>query len=155
MSIASKKWSLELIWWVVTAVVAALIMLPIVQANIDFPWMIYNVIYIAGAITLLRYNFSLHHHPLSDSKPFKIILILIAPILFFPILEGLHDFLEFNDQEGLQSLVGHLSVKKQSWMMKYMRIEYVLAGTTCFLGVFAMIIKMIRSLWRQVKFAET
>ena len=154
MSVASKKWSLELIWWLVTVVVVALIMLPIIQANIDFPWMIYNVVYLVGAITLLRYNFSLHHHPLSDSKLFKISLILVAPILFFPLLEGLHDFLEFNDQEGLQTLVGHLSVKKQSWMMKYMRIEYVLAGTTCFLGVFAMIVKMIRSLWRQVKYAD-
>ncbi len=154
MSIASKKWSLEFIWWGVTAVVAALIMLPILQANIDFPWMIYNVVYIAGAITLLRYNFSLHHHPLSDSKAFKIILILTAPILFFPILEGLHDFLEFNDQEGLQTLVEHLDVQKQTWTMKYMRIEYVLTGTICFLGVFAMIVKNIRSLWRQVKYAE-
>ncbi len=154
MSIVSKKWSLEFIWWMVTFVITALVVLPIIQADIDFPWFSYNIIYLIGAVTLLRYIFSLHHHPLSESKPFKIIMILIVPLLFFPILEGLHSFLEYNDQEGLQTLVTHLSIEKQQWMMKYMRIEYVLAGTTCFVGVFAMIVKMIRSLWRQVKYAN-
>jgi len=152
MTEGTKKWTIELVWWLATLVVASLILLPIVAAGIDFPWLIYNAVYIIGAITLVRYIFSLHHHPLARSKPFKIIMIFLVPLLFFPTLEGIHDFLEYCDQEGLQKLMPHLSPSTQTKYMSYIRTEYVLAAVTCFIGVFAMIIKMIRSLWRQSKF---
>ena len=154
MSIQSKKWAVEVIWWVVTFVITALIMLPIIQANIEFPWLNYNVIYLIAGITLVIYIFTLRHHPLAWSKPFKTAMILIVPILFFPILEGLHSFLEYCDQEGLQNILTHLPADRQNWFMKYIRIEYVIAGVTCFMGAFAMIIKMIRSLWRQTKYNQ-
>ncbi len=154
MSIQSKKWSIELIWWLATIVLSGLIMLPIIQAKIEFPWMTFNIVYLIAGITLVRYIFTLQHHPLAWSKPFKILMILIVPILFFPILEGLHSFLEYCDQEGLQNILTHLPVDQQNWFMKYIRIEYVIAGVTCFAGAFALIIKMIRSLWRQTKYNQ-
>jgi len=152
MSITSKKWTIELVWWLATAVIAALIILPILQAGIEYPWLIYNIIYIIGALTVVRWMFTLHHHPLARSKPFKIIVILVMPILFFPTLEGIHDFLEYCDQEGLQQIMPHLAPESQTKYMAYIRIEYVFFAVTCFLGVFALIIKMIRSLWRQSKY---
>lgn len=152
MSVTSKKWTIELVWWIATFVISALILLPIYLANIQFEWFIYNMVYIVGAITLVRYVFTLHYHPFSHSKVFKILMILVVPLLFFPILEGLHSFLEFSDQIGIFTILEHLSFDRQKWYARYIKIEYVLAGVTCFLGVFAMIIKMIRSLWRQVKF---
>ena len=152
MATSAKKWMIELVWWMTTAVIAALIVLPILQADIEFPWLIYNVIYIIGAITLVRWIFSLHHHPLATSKVFKTVMIFLVPLIFFPTLEGIHDFLEFCDQEGLQKLMPHLQPESQTKYMRYIKAEYVLAAVTCFIGVFAMIIKMIRSLWRQSKF---
>jgi len=154
MAELSKKWTLELIWWAIAAVIAIIILLPIYLSKIEFPWLLYNAIYIIVAIILIRYILTLEHHPLARSKAFKIIMILIVPLLFFPILEGLHSFLEYSDQEGLQSIMGHLPYKRQQWFLKYIRLEYVLSGTACFIGVFAMIIKMIRSLWRQVKYNQ-
>lgn len=149
MGVVSQKWRIEVIWLLITALTAALILLPILSAGIEFPWLTFNIIYIIGAITLVRYIFTLHHHPWAYSKVFKVGLIFIVPIIFFPTLEGIHDFLEYSDQEGLQQIMTHLSPSRQRWFMSYIRMEYVFFGIACFLGVFAMIIKMIRSLWRQ------
>jgi len=152
MTEGSKKCLIELVWWLATLVIAALILLPIVEADIEFPWLIYNAVYIIAGMTLVRYIFSLHHHPLARSRVFKTTMIFLVPLLFFPILEGIHDFLEYCDQEGLQNLMPHLSPSSQTKYMSYIKTEYVLAAVTCFIGVFAMIVKMIRSLWRQSKF---
>jgi len=152
MSESSKKWTIEIAWWLAAFVIAALILLPITQADIEYPWLVYNAVYIIGAITLVRYIFTLHHHPLAHSRVFKTIMIFLVPLLFFPTLEGVHDFLEYCDQEGLQKLMPHLKPETQTWYMSYIKTEYVLAAVTCFIGVFALIIKMIRSLWRQAKF---
>jgi len=154
MTELGKKWTLEFVWWITAAVIALILLLPILLANIEFPWFRYNAIYIIAAIMLIRYIVSLEHHPLARSKAFKIIMILIVPLLFFPILEGLHSFLEYNDQQGLQTFMDHMKPADQRRLMTYIRIEYVLAGVTCFIGVFAMILKMIRSLWRQIKYNQ-
>lgn len=154
MSVTSKKWLIEVVWWIVTAIISLIIVLPIILAQIQFEWLWFNVIYIFASITLTRYIFTLHYHPFSHSKVFKILVILVIPLLFFPILEGLHSFLEFCDQVGIRTILQHLSMERQSWLSKYIRIEYVFAGITCFIGIFAIIIKMIRSLWRQVKYNQ-
>ncbi len=152
MSIRSKKWIIELIGWGLSLILSFLILLPIYQAEIEFEWIKYNFFFLLASLTFVRYIFSFQYHPLGDSKIFKILLIFSAPLLFFPILEGLHSFLEFNDRIGLQSILGHMSIERQQWFIQYIRTEFILAGVTCFLGIFAVIIKMIRSLWRQYKF---
>ena len=129
-------------------------MLPIIESGIIFPWFWYNAIFIFAAITLIRYIFQFNNHPLARSKIFKILLIFAIPILFFPIIEGLHSFVEFLDREGLPSLMSHLTYKKQGFYSSYIRVEYLIAGVTCFVGAFALIVKMIRSLWRQVKYGQ-
>ncbi len=145
---------LELIWWLLAIGGSCLVILPIYLAQIPFDWLVYNLLFVLGGITLVRYVFTFQHHPLAASRIFKVLLIFLAPVLFFPILEGLHSFLEFNDREGLQSIMGHLSLQRQNWFIQYIRFEYIIAGVTCLIGIFALIIKMIRSLWRQYRFNE-
>lgn len=149
-----RKWLLEAIWWFATVLFAILIVLPIWMTGVQFEFYIYNFIYALSALTLLRYLTSFEHHPWSNSKLFKIILIFLVPILFFPVLEGLHSFIEYNDREGLQSAMMHLSTTKQNWMIKYIRVEYLTLGIATMVGILAMIIKMVRSLWRQVKYQQ-
>ena len=146
-----NKWALELLWLLFSVLIALFVLFPIHRANIQFPWLTFNITYIIGMFLLLKHLFLFRHHPLRDSKLFKVFLIMLAPFCFFPILEGIHSFLEFNDREGLQSIMGHLSVQDQNRLMKYIRVEYLVSAVTCLLGIFALIIKMIRSLWRQYR----
>ena len=154
MNVTGRRWLLEVLYLLGTGIVALLVMLPIIESGIDFPWLIYNSVFLVGALTLVRYIFYFDRHPLARSKVFKILMICSIPILFFPIIEGLHSFIEFNDREGIASLLGHLNYSKQDSYSRYIRVEYLLAGVTCFIGSFALIIKMIRSLWRQVKYGQ-
>jgi hypothetical protein len=148
----NKKWVAELMWLAMGGIIALLAILPIYNAGISFEWLAFNLVFVFAAFTLVRIIFSFEHHPLGGSKLFKAILICLVPIFIFPIIEGIHSFTEFHDREGLQSLMSHLSPDRQTFYTSYIKTEYLLAGMTCFLGVFALIIKMIRSLWRQVKY---
>lgn len=155
MTIQGRKWTIEFLSLIAAAVIAALAILPIIVSNITFDWKWFNLLYVFGAITIVRYLFTFNrYHPLAKSKLLKILIICSIPFLFFPMLEGLHSFLEYNDHVGLQSIMSHLSVDAQNSLSNYIRIEYVFTGVTCFLGALALIIKMIRSLWRQYKFSE-
>ena len=148
----SKKWLAELMWLLIAGIIALLAALPIYNSGIKFEWIIFNLVFVFMAFTLVRVIFSFDHHPLGKSKLFKTILICLVPIFIFPIIEGIHSFTEFHDREGLQSLMSHLTPDQQTLYTSYIKTEYLLAGMTCLLGVFALIIKMIRSLWRQVKY---
>ena len=152
MNAIFQKWVLEITLIFSAIIFTFLILFPIRQAEIDFPWLWYNFAFLIGALLLLKHLFLFRHHPLANSRLFKLCMILIAPFCFFPIIEGIHSFLEFNDREGLQSILEHLSVDRQNFFIKYIRLEYLLSSVICLLGLFALIVKMIRSLWRQYRF---
>lgn len=149
----SKKWLLEFLFILATAVVCILVILPIHLSGVAFEeFMYYNILFVAIGLSWLRLIIRLDLHPLAHSRIFKLILIIAAPMLFFPTLEGLHSFIEFNDREGIQSLLEHLEISNQNQLINYIRIEYLLFGLMSFLGSFLIILKMIRSLWRQYKY---
>lgn len=147
-----RKWIIEGISWLFTILVSAAFILPIINNNIPFPFLEYNLFYAILGLTLFRYIVFWHLHPLADSKPFKVILICIVPLSIFVLIEGVHSFVEYNDQVGLQEILGHLTADKFNFFMPYIRIEYLIFGMMSFLGSLLLIVKMIRSIWRQIKY---
>jgi hypothetical protein len=145
-----SRWVLEFLSWVITVVMALLIVLPIVNNGIVFPFIDYNIFYIITGLTIFRYIFFWSWLPFSESKAAKVVLVFLVPLVFFPLLEGIHTFVEYNDQEGIQSILNHLSLSKFNFFVSYIRLEYLLFGIMSFLGSFLLAIKMIRSLWRQI-----
>lgn len=150
MSLPKSKWLIEIVCWIITALLGILIVLPILNNGIDFPFIDYNIFYIVVGLTIFRYLFFWDWIPFSGSKAAKIIIIFIVPLMFFPLLEGIHTFVEYNDQEGIQSILNHLSLSKFNFFISYIRLEYLTFGIMSFLGSFMMALKMIRSLWRQI-----
>ena len=149
----TKRWVIEGVLWILTIVLAAIIVLPIINNAIVFPFLEYNIFYAIMGLTLFRYILFWHIHPLTDSKPFKVILICMVPLLFFVLIEGIHSFVEYNDQVGMQDILSHLSLSKYNFFIKYIRIEYLFFGIMSFLGSLLLILKMIRSIWRQIKYS--
>jgi hypothetical protein len=145
----SNPWLLELTWWLLTAVIAAIILLPIHLAGISFHFWQYNLFFILISFTFGRFLFFFHLHPLYKSKIFKITMIFLVPVLFFPMVEGLHSFIEFNDREGIQTLLSHLSNRRQNQFRWFIQQEYLILAIAAFVSSFLMIIKMIRALWKQ------
>lgn len=147
-----SKWTFELFWWISAVALSGIILFPIHISGIDFPFMGYNFFFIFFGVQVFRTLLFFPAHPLSQNRLFKFFLIALVPFILFPLIEGLHSFLEFNDQIGIQSVLNHLAISRQKWFFHYIPLEYVLFGMMSLIGSFLMIIKMIRSLWRQYKF---
>ena len=153
-SVASKRFTIELIFITLSIVLASLIILPIINAGIKFDLIIYNFIYVIVSITFIRWLVRWDLHPLTDSKVAKIIIICLTPMLFFPLLEGIHSFVEFRDQEGLSSIMTHLTHRKQQFFTKYLSNEYLFFAVGSLITSFLLIFKMLRSIWRQYKYGD-
>lgn len=147
-----RRWIIEGVSWLVTILVAIAFILPIVNNNIPFPFLEYNLFYAILGMTIFRYIVFWHIHPLTNVKLFKVILICCVPLSIFVLIEGIHSFVEYNDQVGLQEILGHLSPSRMSFFMTYIRVEYLLFGMMSFLGALLLIVKMIKSIWRQIKY---
>ena len=150
----AQKIKIELAFILLSVIIAGLIVLPIINAGIKFDLLVYNFIYVMVALTFIRWLVRWDLHPLSDSKVGKVLIIFMTPILFFPLLEGIHSFIEFKDQAGLESIMTHLSHKKQQWYSAYMRNEYLFFAVGSFITSILLIFKMLRSIWRQYKYAD-
>ncbi len=154
MNKALNKWAVEILFIFFTATLAFLVVLPIINNSIDFPFFTYNVIYAFVGLTVLRYLVLWEWHPMANNRWFKIGIIFIVPLVFFPLMEGIHSFVEFNDQVGIQSILSHLSYEEAQFYRGYIRSEYLFFGIASFLGALCMILKMMRSLWRQYKYGH-
>lgn len=150
----AQKIKIELVFILLAVIIAGIVVLPIINAEIKFDLLIYNFIYVIIALTFIRWLVRWDLHPLSDSKVGKVLIIFMTPILFFPLLEGIHSFVEFKDQVGLEAIMTHLSHKQQQFYSAYMRNEYLFFAVGSFITSFLLIFKMLRSLWRQYKYAD-
>ncbi len=148
------KWTIEFLWWLMAIILAMACITPILYAGIDFPFVDYNIFFIILGTLITKTVLFFNTHPLHDSALFKFILIIIVPFMFFPMIEGLHSFIEFMDHEGIQSLLKHLPTSRQHFFSSYIPFQYLLFGLLSFLGSFVMIIKMLKALWRQYKYSE-
>jgi hypothetical protein len=72
----------------------------------------------------------------------------VAAILFFVLTTALIDFRNFIEEEGLQTLVGHLHVKEQTRMMHYIKSEMIFFGVGAIIAGFILPFRMVISLWR-------
>jgi len=147
----NSKMGLEVIWWIVTAVVTCLILLPIYsKIGTAYPFYYQNILIIIIAITFCRYIFLLKHHWVSNQKWIKILFIFIPVPIFFFLIGAFYDFQAFSDERGINSIMDVLSNAEQTQLSKYIRSEMILFWATAFIANAYMPIRMIKSLYREV-----
>ena len=69
---------MELIWWIITALVVMLILFPVFENVPEYPFWTYNIIFIALFISYTRYIFHLKHTWLAKLFWIKIIFIFTS-----------------------------------------------------------------------------
>jgi hypothetical protein len=146
--VQKNKVLVEIIWWIFTAVVIFIILLPIKENVKDFPFYFQNILLIVAFITFSRHIFFLNLSFIARKKWIKVAIILIAPLFFFIASTALGDFRNFMDEKGLQSLVDHMHVTKQTSMIRYMKHEMIFFGVGSIITGILLPIRMIISLWR-------
>lgn len=142
------KWTLELLWWLFTAIIITLVMLPIYFNVPAFPFWKENTLMIILFITFSRYFFLLPLTFIARMKWIKVAIIAVT-VLFVGIMSTtISDIRNFMDEQGLQTLVDHLHVTRQTSMMRYIKNELVFFGVGSIITGILLAMRMIVSLWR-------
>jgi len=147
-NLTHQKLKVEALWWIFTFVLAISVLVPIWLKAPRFPFFFQNTILIACFVTFTRYIFLLPITLIARQKWIKVFIIAVAAILFFVMTTALSDFHNFLEEEGLQTLVGHLHVKQQARMMDYMKSEMIFFGVGSIISGVILPFRMVISLWR-------
>ena len=143
-----KQLILELIWWVVTAIVAVAVIFPIVTTLTSYPFLISNIVFIAVFITLTRYVFLLKHTFLARAQVIKVIITLVSVPFIFMLIEGLSNFQNYLDEEGLDKFLPLMELDNQKVMINYVRSEMIFFGTGAVMVAILFPFRMTLSVWR-------
>lgn len=139
---------LEIIWWVFTCLIAALILLPVYYGTLGYPFYFLNTLYIFVLITLARYIFQLKHVFFAQWQYVKVGLIFLSPILIFYLVQELNFFQTFLDEQGLEAIVGAGDYQVQQGIMRYIYSEMMLFGIGSIISAVIFPIRLLVSIWR-------
>lgn len=145
---------LELIWWIITALVILMVVRPLHLTYDKFPFMFYNIVFIIVFITYARYIFLLNHTFIARSMVIKFGIILITIPLMVILVGRLHELQAFLDEEGASALLPFMRdqnspYEEQIRMTRYARREYLFFGVGSIIVTTLMFFRMFLSVWRQ------
>ena len=146
-----KLVAFEVIWLMITVLVIMLFLLPIYSSvGLTYPFYFENSMVIFIAITFARYIFLLKHHWLTLSNYIKGIFMFVSIPVFIYLMDVLYDFQALYDEQGIGSIMDHLSFKSQKTMGLYIRSQMIFFWVTAFITNAMMPFRMLISIWRKV-----
>ncbi len=146
--VVKKHITLEIIWWLVTLLITVAVLFPIHTNLSSYPFLITNVVFIVVFITLTRYVFFLKHTVLARAQYIKVGIVLISIPILFIMIEGLSNFQNFLDEEGLDKFIPDMNLAKQKDMINYIRTEMMFFGVSAIIVALIFPFRMVLSVWR-------
>ncbi len=140
--------NLEGIWWVATALVLTILLLPIYANVPNFQFYGFNALFILVFVTYTRYVFLLKYTWFAKMMWVKVVLSLICPLLILMMVDGIHQFQLFMDEKGIDVLMKDVPLQKWDSFYQYIRAEYLLFGVGSVIIAVILPIRMIISVWR-------
>lgn len=142
------KITLELVWWVITALIVWAVLQPIQKAMYVWPFEFTNVVFVVVLFTLTRYIFLLKHTFINKQQVLKIVLMMLMFPLTFYLIERVNDFLGFIEEQTWEPLTGHLPAPQQPLIQEYIWGEMLFFGVGSAIAAPAFAIRMMLSIWR-------
>lgn len=139
---------LELLWWVVTAVIVALVLYPVHKAMYvwQFEWL--NIIFIVTLVTFTRYIFLLPHTFLARMQVLKVVLMLLLFPATFALINGVSGFMIFIEENTWDPITGHLPPSQKRSVEQYMWVEMLFFGVGSFIAAPVLAARLFQSVWR-------
>jgi len=138
---------MELLWWVITGLIIAAIIYPILNYTTDYPFLLLNIMYIVIFITFSRYIFLLKHTFLANAQLLKVAIILLSIPIIAYLINGIHYFQTYIDENGMEALFGDNSIN-QIQMGNFIRNELILFGVGSVIAAIILPFRLVISLWR-------
>ncbi len=139
---------LELVWWLLTAVVAWAVLWPIHKAMHVWPFERWNVIFIVALITLARYTFLLPHTFIARAQEVKVALFLLMFPLTFVLVEAVNGFMVYIEENTWDGLTGHLPLERKQSVEEYIWAEMLFFGVGSFIAAPVFAVRLLISVWR-------
>lgn len=140
---------LELVWWLITAVVVAAVLFPIYKSNAEYSrFYLPNALFVIVTITLGRYIFQLKHTFLAYRQWLKAVIAVLCIPLFLHLMKELNFFQKIAGDIGLEEMFAHLSLEGQTALSKYVRAEMLFFGTASVITSALMPFRLLISFWR-------
>ncbi len=142
------KIALELLWWVITAMLVWAVLKPIHKAMYVWPFEWTNVLFVVILFTLTRYIFLLKHTFIGKQQVLKIALMLLMFPLTFFLIERVNEFLTFIEEQTWEPLTGHLPPANQPPIEEYIWGEMLFFGVGSIIAAPVFAARMMLSIWR-------
>jgi hypothetical protein len=144
-----NRWFAEVAWIIVSILLSFIVLIPIFAYQVEYPFILHNVLFIIGFVTFTRWLFLWKFTPYAWSKWLKLSLVfLMIPVIF----TGISMFFEFRvylDDIGLQEILSRLRDIDQRNLALYIRSEMIFFGTAYIITSILIPFKMIWSIWKQ------
>lgn len=154
-TLGKNQLGVELLWWIFTLVLTALVLLPIYDRQIDFPFYMYNAVAVIAAISLTRWLFLLNISWLRGRFILQAALVFILiPLLFF-LGQGLNEFITYLDNNGPDYFVRNLPEQYAKAMNTYLRSEYFFFGIWAIVAGVLLPFRIFHHVWKYYKSSKT
>jgi hypothetical protein len=140
---------LELIWWFATAIIVALVLMPIFKAGFtDFPYLIQNGLFIALFITFTRYAFLLRYTFLAYLEKAKIAFVLFTLLIVGIISIQITEFQRFLDENALTDIMASVDADARLPLLAYLKSEFIFFAVAAIVAAIFLSGRLLYSVWR-------
>ena len=139
---------LEMTWWVATAFVVLATQYPIHKAMYEWPFGLWNTVFVVVLVTLARYIFLLEHTFLAKRQEIKAVCLLLMFPLAFILIGGLNAFMTFIEEQTWEPLTGHLPVDYKKSIESYIWSEMLFFGAGSIIATPVFAGRLMLSIWR-------
>lgn len=139
---------LELLWWIVTAIVVFAVLYPIQKAMHVWPFQTWNIVFVVTLITLTRTIFLLPHTFLAKRQEVKVFLILAMFPFVFYLIGGFNGFLTYVEENTFETLTGHLPAADKKSIENYLWNEMLFFGAGSIIAAPVLAGRLFLSIWR-------
>jgi len=144
----NQKVTLEIIWWVVTALLTVGVLFPIITSVENYPFLLPNIVFVVVFVTFTRYIFLLKYTFLAHSQYGKAAFVLTSLVIIFLLGQEVNRFQTFVDENGWEAVVGQGAYTSQQTLVEYIHTEMLLFGVGSILSAVVLVVRLVISVWR-------
>ena len=140
----------ELLFLLLAAVLSFVLVFPIIQSNVDFPFLAKNIFLAMTAVLLFKHIFLLKFTWLNRFQKLKIAIIPFSIPFILVMVRMLNGFTTFADEMPLADMMQDVPYERQLFLARYIKIEYVAVAVMAISAGIILPFRLLISIWREV-----
>lgn len=144
-----NEWILELILWVITALIVLMVLMPVWTMHLKYPIIVENIFGIVLAFQVTRLLFLHPYVPYMKSVRSKVGVLLFGLLVLVFALRYFSGVVYFIKDVGFYPMFSGMEAEAVWALERYMKSQLILSYTAALLGLILLPIVLIRVIWKQ------